>query len=121
MTDILSLIQQDPNVSQSFKDALPDSAPIPVTPSPSDFTTRALRAELLLSIVRTTLIKLVTEATENDHTNIMKDADLVRSIDAHLSDLAGDISGALHQVAERLIADNYGSVTTRGPFVRVRR
>lgn len=117
MTDILTLIKQDPNVAQPFKDTLPS---IPVTPSPSDFTTRALRAELLLSILRTTLIKLVTEATENDHTNIMKDAELVRSIDAHLSDLAGDISGALHQVAEHLADQNYGSVSTRGPFYRHR-
>lgn len=93
--------------------------PIAVYPSPDDFARRALIVDLLLSAVKEHLTAMVTDAAENDHTNIMRDADLVRTIDAHLSDLAGDISGTLNQVAERLLDDRYDGCA-RGPMHRVR-
>jgi hypothetical protein len=49
----------------------------------------------------------------------MQHADLVATIDAHLSDLAGDVAGTLNQVAERLLEDRYDGLP-RGPFHRVR-
>lgn len=93
--------------------------PIPLEPAPEDFTRRALVAELVLSAVKAHLTKLVEDVANNDPSSIMRDADLVRSIDAHLSDLAGDIAGTLNQVAERLIEDRYEGCP-RGPMHRVR-
>lgn len=93
--------------------------PIAVYPSPDDFARRALLAELVLSAVKEHLTKLVEDAAYSDPSSIMKDADLVRSIDAHLSDLAGDIAGTLNQVAERLVEDRYEGCS-RGPMHRVR-
>jgi hypothetical protein len=97
-------------------DALP---PIPVYPSPEDFTRRATLAELVLSGAKEALTKIVREAAENDPTAIMQHADLVATIDAHLSDLAGDISGTLNQIAERLLEDRYDGAP-RGPMFRRR-
>lgn len=94
-------------------------APIAIYPEPADFTIRAVWVELYLSAVRDTLTKLVTEAAEHDSSNIIRDAELVRTIDAHLSDLAGDISGTLNQVAERIVEDRYEGCA-RGPFYRAR-
>lgn len=93
--------------------------PMPLEPHPDDFARRALLAGLVLSAVKEHLTRMVTEAAENDHTNIMRDADLVATIDAHLSDLAGDIAGTLNKVAERLIEDRYDGCS-RGPMHRVR-
>jgi hypothetical protein len=97
-------------------DALP---PIPVYPSPEDFTRRATMAELVLSGAREVLTRIVREAAENDPTAIMQDAGLIATIDAHLSDLAGDIAGTLNQVAERLLEDRYEG-RPRGPMFRRR-
>jgi hypothetical protein len=94
-------------------------APISICPEPADFTRRALLAELILSAVKEHLTKLVEEAAHNDPSTIMRDADLVRTIDAHLSDLAGDIAGTLNQVAERLIDERYDGCP-RGPMYRRR-
>jgi hypothetical protein len=96
-----------------------DFPPIPAYPSPEDFTRRATMAELVLSGAREVLTKIVREAAENDPTAIMQHADLVATIDAHLSDLAGDIAGTLNQVAERLLEDRYDGLP-RGPMFRRR-
>jgi hypothetical protein len=92
---------------------------MPLEPAPADFTQHAVHAELVLSLVREYLTKMVQDAAENDSSNIIRDTELVRSIDAHLSDLAGDIAGTLNMVAEQLTDDRYG-VSTRGPFYRRR-
>lgn len=94
--------------------------PIPVTPDPTDFTSRAVWAELKISILRAELIAAVMEVEQHDNTNTVRDAELVRSIDAHLSDLAGDVGGTFNKVAQNLIDDRYGGCA-RGPFYRTRR
>jgi hypothetical protein len=98
----------------------PTLPPIPVYPSPEDFTRLATLAELVLSGAKEALTRIVREAAENDPTAIMQHADLVATIDAHLSDLAGDIAGTLNQVAERLLEDRYDGLP-RGVMHRVRR
>lgn len=92
-------------------------SPIPLMPAPEDFTRRGLRAQLLLSVVQTTLNKMVREAAENSH-EIEAD-ELLASIDAHLSDVASDISGAMNKAAERIIEDRYDGCA-RGPMYRAR-
>jgi hypothetical protein len=97
-------------------DALP---PIPVYPSPEDFTRLATLAELVLSGAKEALTRIVREAAENDPTALLQDANLVATIDAHLSDLAGDVAGTLNQVAERLLEERYDGAP-RGPMFRRR-
>jgi hypothetical protein len=94
-------------------------APIPLEPSPEDFLQRALHVRLVLSLAKERLEKLVVEAALNS--NEVDGAELLRAIDAHLSDLGDDITGAFHQAADQLREDRYEGVSTRGPFVRVRR
>jgi hypothetical protein len=74
---------------------------------------------LVLSGAKEALTRIVREAAENDPTALVQDAGLIATIDAHLSDLAGDIAGTLNQVAERLLEDRYDGLA-RGPFHRVR-
>jgi hypothetical protein len=115
---------------RAWNDALPDRdrtrlagrTPAPDTaglePDPADFTSRACHALLILSTAAIALRKLVTEAAENS--NDIDKAELLRSIDAHLSDVGSDISGALHQAAERTIEDRYDGCRSRGPMHRNR-
>lgn len=103
-------------ITRIHPDRLP---PIPVSPDPSDFTSRAVWVELKISILQAELLAAVMEVEEHDTTNTVRDAELARSIDAHLSDLAGDIGGVFRRVAEQLIDDRYGSCA-RGPMYRAR-
>jgi hypothetical protein len=93
--------------------------PLPLEPSPGDFAARGLAATTMLSSVKEYLRQLVDDATENDPTTIMRDAELIESIDAHLSDLASDIAGTFAKVAERIVEGRYGSCP-RGPMYRHR-
>jgi hypothetical protein len=90
-----------------------------VYPSPEDFTRLATLAELVLSGAKEALTRIVREAAENDPTALLQDANLVATIDAHLSDLAGDVAGTLNQVAERLLEERYDGAP-RGPMFRRR-
>jgi hypothetical protein len=88
-------------------------------PAPSDFSARAVLCEELIGRVKTHLTALIEEAAENDATRLIRDAGLTQSIDAHLDDLSGDITGTLEQAAERLREERYEGCA-RGPFYRKR-
>jgi hypothetical protein len=90
-----------------------------LSPEPEDFTARAILCEALLDRVKLHLSALVEEAAENDSTLIIREAGLTQTIDAHLGDLAGDITGTLEQAAERLREERYDGCP-RGPFFRRR-
>lgn len=92
-------------------------ATIKVDPSPSDFTQRALRAQFLISMVQTELIRMVQEAAENSH-EIDRD-ELLSTIDAYLTDLVGDLSGAFEKAAQQITDDRYEGCA-RGPMYRRR-
>lgn len=104
------------SITRIHPDRLP---PIPVSPDPSDFTSRAVWVELKISILQAELLAAVMEVEEHDNTNTVRDAELARSIDAHLSDLAGDIGGVFRRVAEQLIDQRYDGCA-RGPMYRAR-
>ena len=93
--------------------------PIALEPEPEDYTARAVLCEELIDRVKVHLSALVEEAAENDAGLIIREARLTQSIDAHLGDLAGDITGTLEQVAERLREERYDGCS-RGPFYRRR-
>jgi hypothetical protein len=92
---------------------------IGLDPHPEDFTARALCCEALIERVKVHLTALIEEAAENEPGSAIRDAELAASIDAHLSDLKGDITGTLEQVAEHIRDDRYGGCL-RGPFYRRR-
>ncbi|HLH96320.1 MAG TPA: hypothetical protein VKW08_14495 [Xanthobacteraceae bacterium] len=104
-----------------FVMALAARKPCPFTlePAPEDFTARAVLCEELIDRVRTHLSALVEEAAENDAAQLIREARLTQSIDAYLGDLAGDITGTLEHVAERLREERYDGCP-RGPFYRRR-
>ena len=92
---------------------------IGLDPHPEDFTARALCCEALIDRVKAHLTALVEDAAENEPGASIRDAGLAASIDAHLSDLKGDIAGTLEQVAERIRDERYDGCP-RGPFYRRR-
>jgi hypothetical protein len=113
-----------PAIDQSHADLVARIAaaavpPIAIYPFPEDFTRRGLTATLILSAVKEHLTAMVTEAQQHDAGNSIKDAELIETIDAHLSDLAGDIAGAFNAAAERVIEDRYDGCA-RGPMYRRR-
>lgn len=93
--------------------------PIPLDPDPDDFTARAICCEALIDHVAAQLVALLEEAADNDPGAFVRDAGLAASVDAHLGDLKGDITGTLEKVAERLRDDRYGGCRP-GPFYRRR-
>ena len=93
--------------------------PIALDPEPEDFTARAVCCEALIERVKVHLTALIEDAAENDAGRLIRDAELVASIDAHLGDLKSDITGTLDQVAERLRDERYDGCP-RGPFYRRR-
>jgi hypothetical protein len=93
--------------------------PIALDPHPEDFTARAICCEALIDRVKIHLTALIDDAAENEPGRLIRDAALAASIDAHLGDLKGDITGTLDQVAERLRDQHYDGCA-RGPFYRRR-
>jgi len=93
--------------------------PFALEPAPEDFSARAVLCEELLERVKVHLSALIEEAAENDAAQLIREARIVQSIDAHLGDLSGDITGALEQAAERLREERYDGCP-RGPFYRRR-
>lgn len=93
--------------------------PIALDPDPEDFTARAICCEALIDRVKIHLTALIEDAAQNEPGCAIRDAALAASIDAHLSDLKGDITGTLEQVAERIRDDRYDGCA-RGPFYRRR-
>jgi hypothetical protein len=94
-------------------------APIALEPAPEDFTARAVCCEALIDRVKDYLTALVEDAAQNEPGRSIRDAELAASIDAHLSDLKGDITGTLEKIAERIRDDRYDGCL-RGPFYRRR-
>ena len=94
-------------------------ATIRLEPAPEDFTARAICCEALIDRVKLHLTALIEDAAENEPGRLIRDAELAASIDAHLSDLKGDITGTLEQIAERIRDDRYDGCP-RGPFYRRR-
>ena len=94
-------------------------APIALEPAPEDFAARAICCENLLDHVKVHLTALIEDAAQNEPGCLIREAELAASIDAHLSDLKGDITGTLEQVAERIRDDRYDGCP-RGPFYRRR-
>jgi hypothetical protein len=92
---------------------------IALDPAPEDFTARAICCEELIDRVKLHLTALIEDAAQNEPGCAIRDARLAATIDAHLSDLKGDISGTLEQVAERILEDRYGG-SPRGPLYRRR-
>jgi hypothetical protein len=95
-------------------------APIPREPDPEDFTARAICCEALIDGVAAHLGALIADAAGNDASGAIRDAELADTIDAHLCDLKGDITGTLERIAERLREERYGGCRP-GPFYRKRR
>ena len=93
--------------------------PFALEPAPEDFTARAVLCEELIDRMKTHLSALVEEAAQNDAAQLIREARVAQSIDACLGDLAGDITGALEQVAEHLREARYDGCP-RGPFYRRR-
>ena len=93
--------------------------PIALEPAPEDFTARAICCETLIDRVKDHLTALVEDAAQNEPGRSIRDAELAASIDAHLSDLKGDITGTLEKIAERIRDDRYDGCL-RGPFYRRR-
>jgi hypothetical protein len=93
--------------------------PIALEPAPEDFAARAICCENLLDRMKVHLTALIEDAAQNEPGCLIRDAELAASIDAHLTDLKGDITGTLEQVAER-IHDNRYDGCPRGPFYRRR-
>jgi len=94
-------------------------AVIAIDPAPEDFTARAICCETLIERVKLHLTALIEDAAENEPGRSIRDAALAASIDAHLDDLKGDITGTLEQIAERIRDDCYDGCP-RGPFYRRR-
>jgi hypothetical protein len=93
--------------------------PIGLDPHPEDFTARALCCEALIDRVKAHLTALVEDAAQNEPGSSIRNAGLTSSIDAHLSDLKGDIAGTLEGVAEHIRDERYDGCP-RGPFYRRR-
>ena len=94
-------------------------SPIALEPSPEDFTARAICCENLLDRVKAHLTALIEDAADHDPGRFIRDAELTASIDAHLTDLKGDITGTFEQIAERIRDERYDGCRP-GPFYRRR-
>jgi hypothetical protein len=92
---------------------------IALDPHPEDFTARAICCEALIDRMKQHLTALIDDAAQNEPGCQIRDAELTASIDAHLTDLKGDITGTLDQVAARIRDDRYDGCTP-GPFYRRR-
>ena len=93
--------------------------PIAIDPDPEDFTARAICCETLIEGMRLHLTALVQDAAENEPGRAIRDAELVSSIAAHLTDLKSDITGTMEEIAERIREERYDGCP-RGPFYRRR-
>jgi hypothetical protein len=65
------------------------------------------------------LATLIEDAATNEPGRVIRDAELLASIDAHLGDLKSDITGTLEQVAERIRDERYEGCAR--PFYRRRK
>ncbi len=92
----------------------------PVEPAAHDFTALSIRCEAVIGAVKGFLLQAVEHAAANEPGNEVRDAELAASIDAHLTDLSGDITGTLERIAQRVREDRYGGVTARGAMYRAR-
>jgi hypothetical protein len=59
------------------------------------------------------LIGLVGYADENEQGSSIAEADLIGSIEAHFSDLAGETAGTLDRLADRMISEAYAAGARR--------
>jgi hypothetical protein len=126
MADRLVVIERKPAaIAQTYADlvaALSGRVPLPIPrePDPEDFTARAICCETLIDGMAAHLNALIEDAAGNDASGLIRDAELVETIDAQLGDLKGDITGMLERIAERLREERYGGCRP-GPFYRKRR
>ncbi len=126
MTDILNRIKADPRIDPAFRDALPayegemrfQPDPLPAAklePSPADLDHAATLISLELSRAKENVSKIIDAINAN-----LDKAEMRKSLDAYLSDCAGELVGAINNAAEKLRDDLYGGVSARGPFYRHR-
>jgi hypothetical protein len=124
-TDIAKPDFAKPDIAKAHADfvmalAARKPTPIPREPDPEDFTARAICCEALIERMAAHLAMLIEDAADNDPAGFIRDAELAATIDAHLDDLKGDITGTLEKIAERLRDDRYDGCRP-GPFYRRRR
>jgi hypothetical protein len=86
-------------------------------PAPEDFTARAVAADAILAAVKEHLTTLVRDTAP--HSSEIDGEELARTIDAHLSDLSGDIAGTFDRAAVALTDERYEGCP-RGPMHRIR-
>ncbi len=91
---------------------------IALHPEPEHFSACARHVEHVIGACQGYLHALVDCAGENEQGSLIADADLIGSIEAHLSDLAGETAGTLDRVAEQMISERYGSAGARRHFNR---
>jgi hypothetical protein len=84
-----------------------------------DISQRGLYLTLFLSAAKIFATALIEEASVNDTSREIADADLDLEVDAKFRDLAGDISGTFSKAADRINDEQYEG-TVRGPFFRHR-
>jgi hypothetical protein len=115
-----------PDITQARNDFIAGIAAskphkIALDPDPEDFSVRAKHVEHVIDACKSYLTALVADAADNEPGSSIADADLVGTIDAHLCDLAGDITGTLEKVAERIASERYGDAAPMPHYNRRRK
>ena len=82
-------------------------------PKPEDFAGCARHSEDVIDACKAYLIELIGYADENEQGSSIAEADMIGSIEAHLSDLAGEMSGTLDRLANRMIDEASGGNARR--------
>lgn len=91
--------------------------PIGIHGTAVDISQRGLYLTLFLSAAKIFATALIEEASVNDTSREIADADLDLEIDAKFHDLAGDISGTFSKAADAIGGENYHGIRSRGPMV----
>jgi hypothetical protein len=86
---------------------------IALRPKPEDFADCARHVEDVIEACKAYLIGLIGYADENEQGSSIAKADVIGSIEAHLSDLAGEMSGTLDRLANRMIDEASGGNARR--------
>jgi hypothetical protein len=83
-----------------------------------DINQRGLYLTLFLSAAKIFATALIEEASVNDTSREIADADLDLAVDAHFHDLAGDIGGTFSRAADAIGGQPYSGMRERGPMVK---
>jgi hypothetical protein len=102
-----------PDVLQAHNDLVAHFAArkphrIVLDPDPEDYLRRARDIDDALSACRSYLVVLIADAGDHEPGAVIREADLIGTLEGQFADLAGDVVGRLETVAERIADTRYG-------------